>query len=289
MDGLDYLKASLLDLDFELQGQQIPLILGGGYGLFLKQEYLRSQNVQTLVDAQMWPEARSTSDLDVFLRAEVVTNPEQMRSLRAALNRLQYQVVESAKFYQFFKPAPIGGAVKIDLLVGPLGAHAPLAKRDERRVRPRVGGDLHAHPVDEALGVEDSCMSISLRGNRSTGEAHEAIIYVPQGFSYLMMKLFAFRDRKNDPDKEMGRHHALDLFRIVAMLTREEYDSARAMRERYADDPMVMQAQQVVREAFGTEEGVGVLRIREHPLFRRGMDVVGFASELRGLFCVEVL
>ncbi len=284
MDGLDFLKASLLDLHWELKDQQIPLILGGGYGLFLKQEYLRSQNVPTLFDAQMWPEARSTSDLDVFLRAEVVTNPEQMRRVRAALDSLQYQVVETARFYQFFKPVPIGGSIKIDLLVGPLGEFEALADKNSRRVRPKIGGDLHAHPVDEALGIEESCMGIPLCANRTTGEAYEAVVHVPQGFSYLMMKLFAFRDRKGDANKAMGRHHALDLFRIVAMLTRDEYASVKAMRERYAEHSLVKQAQQVIREHFGTEEAVGVLRLREHPLFRRGMDLPRFISELHEVF-----
>ncbi len=283
MDGLDYLKASLLDLHYEFKDYQIPLMLGGGYGLFLKQEHLRSQNIRTLFDAQMWPEARSTSDLDVFLRAEVVTNTDQMRIIRAALDRLEYRVVETAKFYQFFKPMPMGGAVKIDLLAGPLGAFEALANKDSRRVRPKIGGDLHAHPVDEALGIEESCTSILVRGSRTAGEPHQAVIHVPQGFSYLMMKLFAFRDRKGDANKEMGRHHALDLFRIVAMLTRHEDEAAKAMRKRYADDPMVRHAQQVVREDFGTEESVGAIRLREHPLFRPSMDVVQFSSELRTL------
>lgn len=101
-----------------------------------------------------------------------------------------------------------------------------------------------------------------------------------------MMKLLAFRDRKNDPDKEMGRHHALDLFRIVAMLTRDEYEGAKAMSERYADDPMVKEARQVIREELGTEESTGAIRLREHPLFRPGMDVALFLSELRELFSV---
>jgi hypothetical protein len=79
MDALDLLKMSLLDLHAHLMEHEIPLILGGGYGLFLKQLHLRAENVPTLFEVEMWPEARSTSDLDLFLRAEVVTDPERMR------------------------------------------------------------------------------------------------------------------------------------------------------------------------------------------------------------------
>ena len=36
------------------------------------------------------------------------------------------------------------------------------------------------------------------------------------------MRLFAFRGRKGDPAKGMAQHHALDLYRVVAMLTEDE-------------------------------------------------------------------
>ncbi len=45
----------------------------------------------------------------------------------------------------------------------------------------------------------------------TNGEPTEAQIRVPQPFTYLKMKLFAFRDRKVDEAKNLGRHHALDL------------------------------------------------------------------------------
>ena len=41
-----------------------------------------------------------------------------------------------------------------------------------------------------------------------------------------MMKLFAFRDRKEDRDKNLGRHHALDLYAIVAMQVESEYQES---------------------------------------------------------------
>ena len=40
--------------------------------------------------------------------------------------------------------------------------------------------------------------------------------------TYILMKLFAFRGRKDDPAKGMAQHHALDLYRVVAMLTEDE-------------------------------------------------------------------
>lgn len=47
---LDALKTSLLDLHHEIAAYGIRLILGGGYGLYLKQHHLQSQSIQTMLD-----------------------------------------------------------------------------------------------------------------------------------------------------------------------------------------------------------------------------------------------
>ena len=68
---MDPLRACLLDLLYELRDHDIPLTVGGGYGLFLKRMYLADRKEQTLF-AQL-PEPRATNDIDVFLRAELLT------------------------------------------------------------------------------------------------------------------------------------------------------------------------------------------------------------------------
>lgn len=68
----DYLRAALLDLLHELEVSDVRLMLGGGYGLFLKQEHLASSDTMTLISPDRWPEARATNDLDFLLRPEIV-------------------------------------------------------------------------------------------------------------------------------------------------------------------------------------------------------------------------
>ena len=54
-------------------------------------------------------------------------------------------------------------------------------------------------------------MAIELRGERSTGEDFIATVQRPQLIStHVLMKLSAFADRKDDENKDLGRHHALD-------------------------------------------------------------------------------
>jgi hypothetical protein len=91
---------------------------------------------------------------------------------------------------------------------------------------------FHAHQSDEALFLEDAPMAIELCGNRSTGEVYTATAYVPEAFPYLLMKLSAFAERKVDANKDLGRHHALDAYTIVGMMTEPEYNRAMTLAAR---------------------------------------------------------
>lgn len=116
----DPLLTTILDLDAAL-GSEPALIIGGGYGLYLKQLYLRENpSVRTLFALKDLPGARTTNDVDLILRAEIVTDSESMRSIREALDALGFSVVETAKYTQFVRPMQ-QGQVKIDLLAAPLG------------------------------------------------------------------------------------------------------------------------------------------------------------------------
>jgi len=48
------LQTSLLDLLFEIEGTDIKLIIGGGFGIYLKIDYVQRLGMRTLL--QEWPE-----------------------------------------------------------------------------------------------------------------------------------------------------------------------------------------------------------------------------------------
>ena len=52
------LQTALLDLLHEVKGTDINLIIGGGFGIHLKTNYVRRMGVRTLLIE--WPEPRST-------------------------------------------------------------------------------------------------------------------------------------------------------------------------------------------------------------------------------------
>lgn len=47
------------------------------------------------------------------------------------------------------------------------------------------------------------------------------------------MKLFAFRDRLHDANKEFDRCHALDMYTILATTMEREWDLALELSDRY--------------------------------------------------------
>jgi hypothetical protein len=101
-----------------------------------------------------WPEPRSTNDLDLFLRPELLIDSSRLKPIASAITSLGYQVVPGAENYQFFKPGPGGtdaGSFKIDILTGPQscfqGTHV---KADTRRARPKPSVGIH---------LENSCLS----------------------------------------------------------------------------------------------------------------------------------
>lgn len=166
-------------------------------------------------------------------------------------------------------------------MTGPLDTTAIPVRIKGVRAKPSGSSvDLHARDAADALGIEIEPLEIELTGRRSDGSPSKCVICVPQAFPYLIMKLCAFGDRASNPDKEMGRHHALDLYRIVAMLTESEDKAARARAEQYAGDPMMKRAESIVKGMFEPTDGLGRIRLREHRLCPNKPDLDEFAREI---------
>lgn len=259
----DPLRDELRRLARRLEAQGIKLIVGGGYGLLLRAEYVRRSGVRTRF-AEL-PGARSTNDIDIFLGAEIIVDGRKTTLIREALNELGYVPVESAKFYQFVREVAYRGlprGVKIDFLAAPVeGEGAAKVKSDVRRIRPREAKGFHAHITPEALTVEDQLLAFDI--NAGTGEP-PLTVYLPHPFSYLLLKLFALRDQLENEEKGYGAYHAFDIYRAVAMMTEAEWGEAHEIRSQYAATEPVLRARGIIRELFFGMEARGMLRLRDH-------------------------
>ena len=101
------------------------------------------------------------------------------------------------------------------------------------------------------------------------------------------MKLHAFRDRFEDEKKDLARHHALDIYRIIAMMTEPEFTSTQEQIAVDKEQPVLTESSRIVSEFFSTPESMGCLRLRDHSLWNEQMALGEFLSALNDLFRPE--
>jgi hypothetical protein len=284
------LAAHLLDLLDALDGQDIPLILVGGFGLFLRREWLLETRTKTLFERV--PESRATEDFDLVLRLELLADLTKMTGLRAALDALGYRVVKNAQIYQFIKPGTAWGNardIKIDLLVRKPGKGDPKLKTDSRRVKPsEKNSPLHAHITPEAIAVEDDLLEIELDGSRTDGRPFRGKIFLPCAYAMYLMKLFAFRDEhegvKPGDRERYATKHALDLYMITALLTQAERDGLPTFQKHYGNHPIARGAGQIVKAYFAEPNAMGVLRLRDNAVLLEPANLTDFIALLGRTF-----
>jgi hypothetical protein len=259
----DTLRTALVELVRAASIDGIRIYLGGGYGLYLKQLHLVASRTRTFLPTGAWPRPRATADLDIFLPTEIVSDLRQMTRLREILDRLAYQPV--AKFMHFQKEVA-QGHVRVELLTGPLRSEQRERVQIKRpRVRPRGAVELHAYLHEEAVALDVEPWPISL------GDG--VVVLIPNAFSLLVMKLHACRDRLDDPDRQLGRHHALDVYRVLAMLSEPEERLVRQLCHEHRADASVRRAAELAAELFADVTSRGALRMREHALASEDMQV----------------
>ncbi len=275
------LKDALLDLLKILSQKDIPIIVGGGYGIYLWHSELLKLQPRTLLER--WPEPRSTNDLDLYLRTELLCDPDRLKPFREALDTLGYKPIDSAQFYQFIKPGPEGGeagSLKIDVLTGPQSEFKKKGVRvDNRRVHPKPKIGLHAHPTDEAFTLEMNMKMIKLPEDNDAAQS-QFEVYLPHPFSFVMMKLFALRDRQNDEAKDYGRHHALDLYTCIALMTEEEWEASKKFKNNFSQNESFKEGSVIANELFASEDSSGILRLKESEYYREDFQVAEFRTIL---------
>lgn len=268
MAWYDPLTAHLLDFLCELEknGLKNPLIIAGGFGLFLKRRYLAERKVRTLFDDI--GDARSTQDIDIFVRTDVLCDRQQSQSIVDVLYFLNYEVMDNFKYLQWKKTITTGD-IKIDFLVGNIDDHRQYLHIKKPRARNRQVEGFHAHITPEALFINEKALNIPLAGKRSNGEEYKTSVCIPHPFTYLIMKLFAFRDRLDDPIKRKASHHAFDIFSIIGALTEQEFNEAIEFGNNHVRESPLQEAIQIVEDSFSKTSSTGVIAIKNHQLFKK--------------------
>jgi hypothetical protein len=284
MGKLSELRTALLDILHATKEADLRIIVGGGYGIFLKREYVKETGVRTLL--KELPEARATNDLDIFLRPELLIESEKLKPLAKAIEVLGYEVIPSAQKFQFIKDPKGAEEIKIDLLTGPRESFKGKPVRtDGIRAQPKKSVGIHARTVDEAPTLEEGLMTFTLRGSLTSGEEFDSEVCIPHPFTYIMMKLYAFRDFFEIPgNKDEGQYHALDLYTILATTTEDEWEKALELAVACKGTEPFQEASRIVAKYFSEEIDFGIIRLKESKYFEERLDVKQFISLLQELF-----
>jgi Nucleotidyl transferase AbiEii toxin, Type IV TA system len=255
---LDPLKQQLTMLARELQNHDIRLIVGGGYGLLLRTEHiLKTEPVTRFYEL---PPARSTEDIDLFLGVEIITSLEKMKKIRDTLENIGF--TPEAKYFQFkiqIDPERPERVIKVDLLAAPPATEEQiqLVRIRRPRIRPKGAKNIHAYLTDEAVTLDEELFAIDITPNGSP-----LFVYLPHPFTYLVLKLFALRDRIDDDTR--APYHAFDIYRIIGMMTEDEWNQSVGLSKKYENDPKIREAEEIVITLFANEDAPGILRIYRH-------------------------
>lgn len=270
------------------------LLLAGGYGLFLKQQWLISQmrflgtesgdsivtekgekivvdEVRTVVAIHRWKDQtpRVTKDFDFLISLDLIASPEEQRLVHEVLDKHGFKVVPENARWQFAKVIGEGRQVILDF-----HAPSPEQERDDlrvqaRRVKPQPSlgqTGVHGRENPEATGAELHPFSFKFK---------ELEVVLPNPVTLAVMKLAAMRDRwsaSQDASKSaevrelesrQARKHAEDVFRIVAMMMREESETANAVLKIVRGSSSYLAAATTFSQFFKTNENWGSLVVEE--------------------------
>lgn len=263
----DPLLDALRELARALAPADIRLIVGGGYGLVLRARQLIESGARTL--RLSIPPIRATEDIDCFLTTEIIIDRTRMASIRAVLDSLGYQpTVKNLQFTRRVDHEGQSRAIKIDLLAGPVPSDVcELVHIKDMRIRPRGTSGLHAYLTREAISIERGLQQLNIAAG-----GDPVIVALPHPFTYLLLKLFALRDRLNRGDVAAQKYHALDLFATWSMLTEPEWEEAQQFGREYQGDMIMTEASRVVAELFAGDTSPGVIALLGQALLQ-GMRI----------------
>lgn len=124
MSGDEALRTALLDLLNAVPDLAPKLLVGGGYGLFIRQEFLTARAGEsgmeaTLYPVREWPTARSTQDIDVFVGAEQIVSRPDFDRLAGGLEAIRFASPEGVRAWKWERG---GGSQKAEFDVLAPGA-----------------------------------------------------------------------------------------------------------------------------------------------------------------------
>lgn len=242
------------------------LLIAGGYGLFLKQQWLLAQeNPSIVIPLNRWSDAtpRVTKDLDLVVGLDFIADEITNRQLFNVLDKHEFKVSErlQGKRWQFVKELEDGKSVITELHTQAPKDGASNLSSDRIRVKhkPSLGEEgVHGRLNSEAVGIQlHPCCFLY----------DDTEITVPNPLTWSIMKLTAANDQwslsQDIEQEEEGRSfaraqaikHGQDVCRAVAMMSANERDTASDVLKDIRATPQYIQSSSIYNGFFaGTND-----------------------------------
>lgn len=251
----------LADLD---EATDLGVLVAGGYGLFLKQQWLlQNPQIPIIISLDQWQDfvPRVTKDLDLVLSLQLIASADAQQSILGVLTKHQFTVSDRNPRWQFVKMLPAGRTIMVELHapLPTIGIQGLVADRIRLKRKPSLGdAGIHGRTNPEAVG----CDLHPLRFEQNGFAYH-----VPNPLTWSIMKLTAAQDRWQrsmsvqhaEGDRAFSREQAIkhigDACRIVAMVTRDENDQIPDVAAVIKASEQFQKAAEIVALSFPEEDG----------------------------------
>jgi hypothetical protein len=288
------------------------IILSGGFGMRLKQYHLIQQREaaggQQITLVVVFPEARATQDLDLFLNVNIWVEIDKAKVLSAAIHEpLGYETATYS--WQYRKP--LAGVenrfVKLDMMARhPRLDEIVKVKGNPKQVGREMGTGISGRETREAFAIDDSPILLTF----PFGEKEHSVL-VPHPYAWLNMKVRAAYDwlleRRGLVDAKLTKEgdrvrlkHVYDVYVLIAMLTPEELAQSAALAAKYFDHEEARKTLKQAIELYGSADAVGIQTVEayarlymgddlaiDHDLFWRDGLKVALGIEESGNFALE--
>jgi len=274
MNRIIDLQTALLDLLQKVDDPEIRLIVGGGFGIYLKTDHIRRSGMRTLLD--QWPEPRSTNDLDLFLR------PELLNQIRDRLDTKNVDTDHRREILNLALPYIKSGNAGMDDMLYEV-AYAACYGDDDLRVLAQAFETMpgewkigHARDIFRRLGDRDKYLE--LRAKRmeygadyhdlatfywDSGDKEKAIHVAEDGLCKARGRMDELREFVAERAQEVGdrdKYMQLQFAQTSDRLSLEKYKALKKMctsAEWKSFEPKVLG---MLNNAWGTDR----LKIRMH-------------------------
>lgn len=233
----------LAELAIACQHHAVKPIICGGLGVYLS--FCRKEGeIRQMI--------RATQDIDLmFCRQDLLEEAKRKAMAEIITEKLDYVVQEDKKYHGFRKDP----GQELDILV------PPIKELPQKNYRLRiVESTLHGHITSEAEFIDEDLIEIALSDiAKDCPEGGKVKLYVPCPTNFMIMKLYAFKDRIEGARQNLDRAiaHAFDVYIIIMLTDINDFKEGQKFVSRHKQSDILHKTKHIVEHYFSKYTDLG--------------------------------